>query len=42
MTTPPGRPGRMLPRPVAALVILVFLAVLIRTAWISDDAADLR
>jgi len=26
-----------LPRPVAALLLLVFLAVLVRTAWISDD-----
>ena len=29
---------RALPRPVAALLLLVFLAVLVRTAWISDDA----
>ena len=37
MTPDPVRPGRMLPRHVAALVVLVFLAVLVRTAWISDD-----
>ena len=34
--TPPG-PERNLPRHVAALLMLVFLAVLVRTAWISDD-----
>jgi arabinofuranosyltransferase len=31
------RPERLLPRHVAALVMLVFFAVLVRTAWISDD-----
>jgi hypothetical protein len=30
--------GRLpIPRHVAALLLLVFLAVLVRTAWISDD-----
>jgi arabinofuranosyltransferase len=37
MTIPTPRPTSLLPRPVAALLLLVFLAVLIRTAWISDD-----
>jgi arabinofuranosyltransferase len=37
MTTPTTHTTRVLPRPVAALLLLVFLAVLLRTAWISDD-----
>ncbi len=37
MTTPTTRPTLLLPRPIAALLLLVFLAVLLRTAWISDD-----
>ena len=37
MTPESSRPGRLLPRRVAALLVLVFLAVLVRTAWISDD-----
>jgi arabinofuranosyltransferase len=37
MTPEPFRSGRALPRPVATLLLLVFLAVLVRTAWISDD-----
>lgn len=37
MTQEPHRPERLLPRHVAALVVLIFFAVLVRTAWISDD-----
>jgi arabinofuranosyltransferase len=37
VTPESSRPGRLLPRRVAALLVLVFLAVLVRTAWISDD-----
>jgi len=37
MTTESLRPARVLPHHVAALLMLVFLAVLVRTAWISDD-----
>jgi arabinofuranosyltransferase len=36
----PGRPspaGRVLPGPLAAALLLVFAAVLVRTAWTSDD-----
>jgi arabinofuranosyltransferase len=34
----PLRPARALPGALAGLLTLVFLAVLIRTAWLSDDA----
>jgi len=37
MTADVLRPERLLPRHVAALLLLVFFAVLVRTAWISDD-----
>ena len=37
MTRMPDRPARLLPRHIATLLALVFLAVLVRTAWISDD-----
>ena len=37
MTTMTAQPTRVLPRPIAALLLLIFLAVLLRTAWISDD-----
>jgi len=37
MTPAFTRPEPLLPRHVAALVVLVFFAVLVRTAWISDD-----
>jgi arabinofuranosyltransferase len=37
MTADTSRPARTLPRPVAAMLLLVFLAVLVRTAWIGDD-----
>jgi len=37
MTTPTTPTKLLLPRPIAALLLLVFLAVLLRTAWISDD-----
>jgi len=37
-TGPPQPPARSLAGPVAALVLLVFAAVLVRTAWLSDDA----
>ena len=37
MTAQTLSPARMLPRHVATLLVLVFLAVLVRTAWISDD-----
>jgi arabinofuranosyltransferase len=37
MTTPTTRTTPWLPRPIATLLLLVFLAVLLRTAWISDD-----
>jgi hypothetical protein len=33
MTTMTAQPARVLPRPIAALLLLVFLAVLLRTAW---------
>ena len=33
-----GTGTRVLPRAVLALLLLVFLAVLVRTAWVSDDA----
>ena len=36
---PPDQTPSRLPRALAILITLVFLAVLIRTAWISDDAA---
>jgi len=35
---PPLRPGRGLAGPVAVLLLAVFAAVLVRTAWASDDA----
>ncbi|MBP1607735.1 MAG: hypothetical protein H6Q08_3109, partial [Acidobacteria bacterium] len=38
MTPEPLRQEGVLPRRVALLIVLVFLAVLVRTAWISDDA----
>ena len=38
MTAGSPRPARVLPRHVATLLVLVFLAVLVRTAWVSDDA----
>jgi arabinofuranosyltransferase len=37
MIEQPHRPEGFLPRHVAALLVLVFAAVLVRTAWISDD-----
>ena len=37
MNPEPQGPARGLPRHVATLLVLVFLAVLVRTAWISDD-----
>ena len=37
MTSESLRPGHVLPRHIGALVLLIFLAVLVRTAWISDD-----